>query len=128
MSPEVLGSGRHGVDDNGPLLGVDNADFVEVAGVVGSDQHGETVVKLLGPDRVVECVKDYCVIDAMPVGARSDEWALHFTKLPCRDFGHKLTCRRRLRSRLILMVTVVCRGALADDGVPQPWFVGPSPF
>jgi hypothetical protein len=45
------------MDDDGALFGVEDADLVKIAGVVGSDQHGETVVEILSPDRVVERVK-----------------------------------------------------------------------
>jgi hypothetical protein len=60
-SPEVLGSCGHGVDDDRTLLGTDDTDLVEVAGVVGSDEHGHALVEVVCPEWVVEGMEDRLV-------------------------------------------------------------------
>jgi hypothetical protein len=47
VSPEVLRSGRHGVDDDGTVGAVDDADLEELASGIGADEHHEAFVEVL---------------------------------------------------------------------------------
>ena len=58
MSPQVFGLGGHCVNDDRADDAVDRADFEEVAGSVGADEHGEAIVEIVCEYRVVECVDD----------------------------------------------------------------------
>jgi hypothetical protein len=73
VSPEVLRSGRHGVDDDWTVGAVDDADFEELAGGVGTDEHHEAFVEVLDEHRMVERVEHVVVVDAVLAGARCDQ-------------------------------------------------------
>ena len=61
------------MDDHRTLLGVDDTDLLEVAGMVRADEHREPFVELLDSERVVEGVKNDVVSNAVPVGAGGDD-------------------------------------------------------
>ena len=106
MSPEVLRSGRHGVDDDGTVGAVDDADLEELAGGIGADEHHEAFVEVLDEDWMVERVEHVVVVDAVLAGARCDERRNHELQVslpstrsqvdlcPIRD-----ECRARLHYR-----------------------------
>lgn len=53
-SPQILGSGRHGVNDDRTGGTVDDADLEKIGGVVGADEPGKPVVEVVHQDRVGE--------------------------------------------------------------------------
>ncbi len=65
--------------DYGPLIGSDDADFEQVPGVVGTDEHDELIVEVFDPDWVVERMADRLVVDAVLSGTRCDK---RLTRLP----------------------------------------------
>ena len=46
------------MDNDRALVGADDADFVEVAGAIGSDEHHHSLVEILDEYRVVESMED----------------------------------------------------------------------
>jgi len=63
---------------------VDDTDLVDDRGVVGSDDHRETLVKLKDADWMFVGMLDVLVADAMLAGAlRDNQTHAHDDKLPC---------------------------------------------
>ena len=72
------------MDDDRTLEPFHDPDLEQPSGSVRSDHHQEAVVEVLDPHRVVECVEDVRVVDAMPAGARCDRrFAIHCSKVTC---------------------------------------------
>ena len=72
------------------------ADLDEVAGAIRADEHDESLVELLRPNRIVERVEDCVVADTMAPGAGRDDWLIHLHKLPCDYLVGKITCGAEL--------------------------------
>lgn len=73
MSPEVLGTGGHGMHDDRAIARRDDADLEEIAGVVRADEHGQVFVEVFCADRVVERVEDCVATHAAFAGGRGND-------------------------------------------------------
>ncbi len=83
------------MDDHRTVVGVDDADLVELAGMIRTDEHRECFVKLFDPDRVVEGVKDGLMIYTVPCRARGNDGLIHHCRIVGHFADHKLTCSIR---------------------------------
>lgn len=54
-----------------------NDDLIEVASAIVSDEHGHVFMEILCSDRVVECVENRLITDAVAVSAVGDERPIH---------------------------------------------------
>ncbi len=80
------------MNDDRPGVGGRNADLEEAPGVIRADQHDESFVELLRPNRIIERMEDWVVADTVAPGAGRDDWLIHLHKLPCDGLVSKITC------------------------------------
>ncbi len=73
MSPDELGSRRHGVNDEVDALARAHTDLEESSGQVGADEHGE-VVENQDTDGMLVGMDDVVVRRAVLTRAGEDDW------------------------------------------------------
>jgi hypothetical protein len=78
------------MDHNRALVGADDADLVEIAGLVGAYEHRHSLVEVFDENWVVEGVEDGLITDTVLSRTVDDSWLYH--KLPCLIDHCKLTC------------------------------------
>jgi len=78
------------MDHDRALVGADDADLVEIAGLVGPDEHRHSVVEVLDENWVVEGVEDGLIADTVLSRTVDNSWLCH--KLPCLVDDCKITC------------------------------------
>lgn len=78
------------MNNDGALVGADDSNFVEVAGMVGSDEHRHSFVEVFDEDRIVEGVEDDLIADTVLSRTICDSWLVH--KLPCPGSFCEITC------------------------------------
>ena len=78
------------MDHEWALVGADDADLVKIAGLVGSDEHRQSLVEVLDEYRVVERVETGLIAYTVLSRTIHDPWLYH--KLPCLLADCKITC------------------------------------
>ncbi len=68
------------MDHDRAFFRTDDTDLVEVAGLVGSDEHHHPFVEVFDEDWIVEGMENGLIAHSVPAGAFEDPWLLH--KLP----------------------------------------------
>lgn len=98
------------------LVGADNSDLMKVAGTIGSDEHGHSLIEVFNENRAIEGVEDRLIADTMLSRTVDDSWSCH--KLPCLVDDCKITCE------VVLIREPQCWGwrfnGLEDDVAPLP--------
>ena len=111
-SPQKLLSGTHGVDDDdcGDALNVANLE--NKGSSVGSQEHGETISHVPGPDGVVIGVKDVSLAQAVLQRRSGNDRIVHRSKVTC-----DVLCGRGVWSGVTVVVVagLTARWACAAD-------------
>ena len=93
-SPQKLLSGTHGVDDDDRGDALNVANLENKGSSVGSQEHGETISHVPGPDGVVIGVKDVSLAQAVLQRRSGNDRIVHRSKVTC-----DVLCGRGLCSR-----------------------------
>ena len=82
-SPQKLLSGTHGVDDDDCCDALNVANLENKGSPVGSQEHGETISHIPGPDGVVIGVKDVGLAQAVLQRRSGNDRIVHRSKVTC---------------------------------------------
>ena len=82
-SPQKLLSGTHGVDDDDRGDALNVANLENKGSSVGSQEHGETISHVPGPDGVVIGVKDVSLAQAVLQRRSGNDRIVHRSKVTC---------------------------------------------
>ena len=82
-SPQKLLSGTHGVDDDDCCDALNVANLENKGSPVGSQEHGETISHVPGPDGVVIGVKDVGLAQAVLQRRSGNDRIVHRSKVTC---------------------------------------------
>lgn len=93
-SPQKLLSGTHGVDDDDRGDALNVANLENKGSSVGSQEHGETISHVPGPDGVVIGVKDVSLAQTVLQRRSGNDRIVHRSKVTC-----DVLCGRGLCSR-----------------------------
>ena len=80
------------MNDDRAVAAVDDADFEQVACLVGTDEHRQAFLEVVDQDRMVESVDHVVVADAVLACADGDQRSIHVHKLACSSPDRKLPC------------------------------------
>jgi hypothetical protein len=73
------------MDDDRTVGAVDCADFQQVPGGVGADEHRQAVIEVIDQDWVVEGVDHVVVVDAVLASARGDQRSIHASQVSLHE-------------------------------------------
>ena len=73
------------MDDDGTVGAVDYADFQQVPGGVGADEHRQAVIEVIDEHRVVEGVDHVVVVDTVLASARGDQRSIHTSQVSLHE-------------------------------------------
>lgn len=72
------------MNDDRSIDRINNTDFKQIPGMIGSNEHREAVIKVFRQDWIVKGVEYVMVTKAVLSCAICDQRLLHLDKLPCR--------------------------------------------
>ena len=93
-SPQKLLSGTHGVDDDDRGDALNVANLENKGSSVGSQEHGETISHVPGPDGVVIGVKDVSLAQAVLQRRSGNDRIVHRSKVTCDALCGRGLCSR----------------------------------
>ncbi len=79
------------MDNDWSVGAVNDADFEQVAGRVGADEHREAVIEVVDEDRMVEGVDHVVVADAVLASARGDQRRIHGSQVSLENIRPQVT-------------------------------------